>query len=443
MKIGLLHFRVGFTDGVSLEMNKWKKVLEELEHEVFFVAGESSYKDTYIIEEMSISSSKHKMYFNNCYNEIKDFKTPNDLEKEIVKDALVIEKKLKQFIDKYKIDLLIPNNVSSLGLNLPTGLAVANLIKNTNIKVLYHHHDFYWERERYNNPQAPFIKEYLLKYFPYNNDRTKHVVINEIAQSELKERRNINSTVIPNVFDFKQKPWIIDEFNNDLRSRLNIKKNDLVFLQATRIEDRKAIELALDIVREVYNNKEKIINKKLYNDELFTENSKIHFVMAGLNEITEEKYQILKNKIDNMPYEIHIISDIIKSTRNNTPKYYSLWDVYTMADIVTYPSILEGWGNQLIEGIFALKPIIIYEYPVFLTDIKNLEFDLISLGNKHLVNEKGLAVIKKEILIEKSLEIIGLLTDKKRYQNITINNKKIGESKLSYDSLKNMLKTVI
>jgi len=39
MKIGLLHFRVGETDGVSLEMEKWKTVLQRSGHEVFYVAG--------------------------------------------------------------------------------------------------------------------------------------------------------------------------------------------------------------------------------------------------------------------------------------------------------------------------------------------------------------------------------------------------------------------
>jgi len=41
MKIGLMHFRVGETDGVSLEMFKWKVVLERMGHTVFLIAGET------------------------------------------------------------------------------------------------------------------------------------------------------------------------------------------------------------------------------------------------------------------------------------------------------------------------------------------------------------------------------------------------------------------
>ena len=30
--IGIFHYKVGGTDGVSLEIDKWKKVLEEMGH---------------------------------------------------------------------------------------------------------------------------------------------------------------------------------------------------------------------------------------------------------------------------------------------------------------------------------------------------------------------------------------------------------------------------
>lgn len=39
MNILLAHFRVGETDGVSLEMDKWKWALESLGHKVFYLPG--------------------------------------------------------------------------------------------------------------------------------------------------------------------------------------------------------------------------------------------------------------------------------------------------------------------------------------------------------------------------------------------------------------------
>jgi hypothetical protein len=49
MKIALCHFRVGETDGVSLEMDKWKKALEQNGHEVFYIAGSSGNCEAEII----------------------------------------------------------------------------------------------------------------------------------------------------------------------------------------------------------------------------------------------------------------------------------------------------------------------------------------------------------------------------------------------------------
>ena len=39
--IGFLHYKLGGTDGVSLEASKWANVLTELGHECFYFAGES------------------------------------------------------------------------------------------------------------------------------------------------------------------------------------------------------------------------------------------------------------------------------------------------------------------------------------------------------------------------------------------------------------------
>ena len=38
--IGIFHYQVGRTDGVSLEIDKWKQVLEEMGHTVYLCAGD-------------------------------------------------------------------------------------------------------------------------------------------------------------------------------------------------------------------------------------------------------------------------------------------------------------------------------------------------------------------------------------------------------------------
>lgn len=444
MNIAMLHFRVGATDGVSLEMDKWKTVLENLGHRIFYIAAEKNQTNAIIINEMSIITDQHRKLFKNCYEEMTDYSSVEALEKEIYHQATLIEKQLIDIIEEFQIDMIIPNNTSSLGLNLPTGIAIGNTIDKTKVMVIYHHHDFYWERTRYNTPTAPFINELLKTYFPFHNERTKHCVINELAKDELLKRRNILATVVPNVFDFDGPSWEIDTFNQDLRAKLGINQNDIVFLQGTRIEDRKAIELALDVVEAIHRKKEQYVGKALYSKQIFNRDSKIHFVIAGLNEIREDKFVILKNKIDSMSFNTHIIYYMIGSERTIHPeKGYALWDAYTIADYVTYPSILEGWGNQFLEAVFAKKPMLIFEYPVYLSDIKQCGFQTVSLGKHYKYDHQGFVTVPKERIESSANDILNILFHSEAYEHIVKDNFTIGKNLFSYQSLTRIISSIL
>jgi mannosylglucosylglycerate synthase len=445
MNIAMIHFRVGATDGVSLEMDKWKENLEKLGHHVIYIAAEENKTKAHLIKEMSIYSDKHKKFFHNCYERLDDYDSDLDLIKDINQEANLIKEKLKEIIEKESIDLIIPNNVSSLGLNLAVGIAISNLIDETKLEVIYHHHDFYWERERYASPTSSKIQDILENYFPNVKHNATHCVINQIAKKEIKERKNIDAIVVPNVFDFTQPLWKKTDYNKDLRSRLNIQEEDIVFLQATRIEDRKAIELAIDTVELFFKNLNQYIGSTLYNGKLITKQTKVFLILSGLNELRSDKFINLTNKIKQASFEIKIISDLVESKRSEdiNNKTYALWDVYTMCDFVTYPSILEGWGNQFIEAIFAKKPILIYEYPVFQTDIKPLGFNVVSLGDQHTLSKNNLVTVKDDIINHAKNDIYSILLNKEKYQKTVNQNFTIAQQHLSYEKLRSILKNII
>jgi len=444
MNILMIHFRVGATDGVSLEMNKWKHVLEAMGHKVIYAAAEENQAKAFLIPEMSILSDIHRKLFKNCYEQLTDYETPDELHKDILKLSFVIEEKLTNIIQKENIELMIPNNVSSLGLHLPTGIAIANVIKKLGIKTIYHHHDFFWERERYTHPTAPFIQKYLDTLFPYHVEGlTKHCLINHLAKEELYQRRQIEGYVVPNVFDFDEDEWVHTPYSTLLRKRLKIQDNDVVILQATRIEDRKAIELALDVTHALYQMKDHMIGKKLYDGRTFTKESNIHFVIAGLNEMRKDLFINLQKKMDSMPYQVHMIHEMIGSKRDDVKGIFALWDVYTISDAITYPSILEGWGNQLLEGLFAKKPIVIYEYPVFKTDIKPFGFNLISLGDQYHKNDDGYVCVSEEIIHHAAQTLIDTLTSQKTYLMMTSRNFEIAQKHLSYQALRHHIDSIL
>jgi glycosyltransferase involved in cell wall biosynthesis len=74
--------------------------------------------------------------------------------------------------------------------------------------------------------------------------------------------------------------------------------------------------------------------------------------------------------------------DIIGSSRGTTPdgkKMYTLWDVYPHADLVTYPSMYEGFGNAFLEAIYFRKPLLVNRYSIYEMDIEPMGFDVITI----------------------------------------------------------------
>jgi hypothetical protein len=57
-------------------------------------------------------------------------------------------------------------------------------------------------------------------------------------------------------------------------------------------------------------------------------------------------------------------------------KIYVLKDLYPHADLVTFPSLYEGFGNALLESIYYNRPLVIGRYSVYHRDIEPKGFRL-------------------------------------------------------------------
>ena len=60
-------------------------------------------------------------------------------------------------------------------------------------------------------------------------------------------------------------------------------------------------------------------------------------------------------------------------------KVYTLWDIYQHADLMTYPSTYEGFGNALLEAIYFKVPVIINRYSIYVQDIEPKGFKLLEM----------------------------------------------------------------
>ncbi|MGD8945706.1 MAG: glycosyltransferase, partial [Desulfobacterales bacterium] len=52
---------------------------------------------------------------------------------------------------------------------------------------------------------------------------------------------------------------------------------------------------------------------------------------------------------------------------------------YPYADLVTYPSTFEGFGNAFLEAIYFHKPIVVNAYSIYTKDIKPKGFSVIEI----------------------------------------------------------------
>lgn len=446
-KIAFLHNALGKTDGVSLEVDKWRTVLEKLGHEVFYIAGNDDNERVLCIPELSFYHKQTKKEIENATVRLVDYKNGIELISDINNSAKIIKEKLYQIIKENNIEIIIPNNLMSVGYHIAALKAIYEFIIETNIKTICHNHDFYFEDSGEVEPTCIEVADILEKLAPPNIKNVKNLVINSIAQKALFDKKHIKADIVPNVFDFEMNKWSVDDYNKTFLKDFNIAENDIIFLQATRVMDRKGIELAIDVVDSLNENKSKLIGKKLYNGKYINENSKIILLCAGIVEsfgISSDYVNKLIKKAETKKVDIRFIGDRVAHSRNmvNGKKIYSLWDSYVYSDFVTYPSIWEGFGNQFIEAVFAKLPIIAFEYPVYISDLKNRGFKIVSLGDKFSRDTDNLVCVKEDILSKVSKEVISILLNSDLETNIVEDNYNIARKNYSYNSLEKLIESL-
>jgi len=238
---------------------------------------------------------------------------------------------------------------------------MTEVIAETGLPTVAHHHDFAWERDRFT---ASAVNDYLRAAFPPDLPQIEHVVINSMAQKELARRCSLPSAIIPNVVDFETPPPGLDEYNSDLRREIGLREDDLLILQPTRVVARKGIEHAIELVRRLNDPRAKLVISHPGGDE------------GGAY------MDLLRERILDARIDVCFINDRVGDERGVNAagqKVYSLFDVYPHADLVTYPSYYEGFGNAFLEAVYFGKPVVVNTYTVYARDIGPLGFKTIEM----------------------------------------------------------------
>ncbi len=391
-RIGFVSTRFQGTDGVSLETEKWKKVLERMGFACFFFSGLSDWDpaSSMVVDEAFFGHPRVVEIQRQCFGttvrsdrlsgEIHDLRTD-------------LKKALYEFVSTFCVDLLIVENALTIPMHIALGVAITEFIAETGIPVIAHHHDFAWERQRFS---MSAVDDFLAMSFPPRLHSVNHVVINTEGRRQLSYRCGLSSIVVPNVFDFHTPPPVLDDYGKGLRADLGVAPDEVLFLQPTRVIARKGIEHAVELASRLRERKVKLLISHQERDE-----------GSDYFDRTMDYARLLG-------VEVIVRPDIIGAERGLTEggkKRYSLWDCYLNADFVTYPSSYEGFGNAFLEALWFKKPILVNRYSIYQQDIEPVGFEValmdyyITPDTVDQVNALLDAPIVAELLAEKNYEL--------------------------------------
>ena len=410
VQIGFVGTRFAGTDGVSLESAKWAQVLWDHRHVSHWYCGQSDRdKETSMVVPHAYFNHPDIQWINRRAFGTRT-RTP-DVTQRIYTLADYLKGTLYEFTRRYDLDLLIVQNALCIPMNLPLGVALTNFIAETGFPTIAHHHDFYWERDRFS---VSAVTDMLWMAFPPALPQIQNVTINSFAQEDLSHRRGVSSVLVPNVLDFENEPPEADEYAMHFREDIGLEEDDILFLQPTRVVPRKGIEHAIALVAALKNDKCKLIISHASGDE------------------GNEYLQVLRDLAESSGVDLRLVDDQVgdkRATGKNGERIYTLADAYSQADFITYPSIYEGFGNALLEAFYYRKPLLVNRYSIYVADIE----------------PKGAKVIAMDGYLTKDVvsKVERIIRDKAYRDEMVDFNYEIGRAFFSYGVLRRKLRALV
>ncbi len=458
LRFGMLHSFVGLSDGVSIVMQQVEDVVVNKlgadKNNIFYLVGKSGLQQKRIIEYPDFHADGD---LNNlakrCYEKGFSDTARGQLEAAITR----AQEKIKQFVDEQNIDVIIAHNtcfpanfIMSLGLSRYYRDEI--LAGRKTPKYILWWHDSHLERPAFLFP-AKEMKRYVeegipgpyIEYVIFINSLQYNVAEPYFLRLDHKKPGfydkmtrstnviyNTTDVFIENYNDLKQEKYQhkVDTFFKDFNLQTVFEKTNVTYdetlfiLQHTRMVSRKRIDFALEFCFA-------LLERRNSNEGATGKKKGIYFLISGNNTAGEKEKLITLHKQLAEQYETNLVTlafaeDVATSlTFEDYPLIFA-----RLKGIATYFSEIEGFGNNLLEIMASGLIPIIYEYPVYVSDIEKFEFKLLSVDE---------FTITPELLDQ----IIELINDKKKQKEWINKNIKILKRHLSHRTIAKTLKRAI
>ncbi|MGQ0608296.1 MAG: glycosyltransferase [Chloroflexota bacterium] len=410
MRIGIAATRLAGVDGVTFETAKWEAVLEGMGHDLRLCAGEvdALRYQARLVPPMHFTWPPAARVTASAFDAESD---PTAVRSEIERLVDLLLPVLRDWANLHELDALIVENAWAIPMQLPLAVALRRLVEERRLPTIGHHHDYWWERERFATCVVP---EVLEEAFPPDLPWVRHVSINSLGADQLRAHRGIDSMVVPNVFDFgKRRPRRSPAVRRRLRQELGMDDRGLLVVQPTRVVPRKGIELAIELVGRLDDPDAVLLITSPAGDE-------------GLDYLVDLERLAERHKV-----RLAYAADRFAPDLDGKPirPAHSLHDAYLAADLITYPSLYEGYGNALVEALYYGVPVVVNRYPVYVADIAPLGLRLVEIDGA--ITDATISEVRE------------LLANPRKIRDDARHNFTVGQQHLSYSLLRRRLRSLL
>ncbi|NOZ81099.1 MAG: hypothetical protein GXP63_05490 [DPANN group archaeon] len=429
----------------------------------------------------------------------------NNLIKRFWKETLVICEKLGSYIEKNGIQLLYLLNVNSNPGNVSLALACVLLSEYLNIPVLSNNHDFYWEggnkkidiktkglkpgpRDFFftnsdigeffsvinvifpwesatwmsvniNTAQSKCLIERFghnpaniaeigtaidLDEFKNNTERRKIETFIQISRILSRYKRKLSVTPIDQLqgdkFDTSPAPFI----TGFKKGTIDFIENNIVFLQPTRIIERKKIEVNFTLINKLFHHPEFTL--------FFKSNKRLTLTLLITGPIAEGHASYFKKLLSDFSASLKTIPSGLKDriflaftfSETDKPEFkrrfsnpIDISDIYNIANLILLPSETEGRGLPIIESAASRSPIFTRRYyPV------QVYAEVIG---EHLSSGQRLRVIEFSNSITHSIihEIASRILHPHEYLVDADHNRQVAERRYNMENLRKNMESIL
>lgn len=398
-RIGVVSGKLGGVDGVSLEADKWIRVLQAFGHDIHTIAGEYAQPvdgvpndRQHTLGEIRFSSD----FQHQIERQVFPHMTATPAEASVYEIRQAVEQleirgreagtRLHRLVQEQEIDVLIGENTNAMPMTLLGGLAMHLVATTHRVATIFHHHDFWWERSRFSRNR---IESLLNRIMPPVDLGIEHVVISSYAAHILSSLKRVQPRIIPNCEDFEE-TVALDDYNHTFRRDLGFGDDDILIVQPTRIVPRKRIQDSVRLVGRLLERFPDLRDRVKYVISLYQGDEPDDGYVTRIHSLAES-----------LGVSLHLIAERVRNRRGTDAegrRLYSNRDVLANADLVTYLPIWEGFGNALLEAVAARVPVVTTTYLVYKTDIMNTGLRTIEIRDRY--DEAGDLVVPDSALDE-------------------------------------------